>query len=400
VRFPSRYDTAIRFLYAFLVVACIVPRRGECQARGRSPSIASVNITKSDKPARNWRIDLAPFFRLTDEAEPELEVVTAVARLKDGSLAIACDTDIRVFSPRAERIRVMGRKGPGPGEFVGGLSEMLRKGDSLVGIGGDDRAQVFAPNGRYVRTELPPRIAQRQRATRIAYLDDGRLVVRTRVAGDSDGGPSMRSRMELWAIDAAKQERIGTFIGSELERVSTGRFRRRVFGPGSHVSVAGNRVCTAFTTSYAFECILPSGVRTLQLNRSAAEGAAVTAVDRAMYIDADARANPGELGAPQREATRLYTLFAARHPPFGRMLPSRSGEIWIGPVEPSDETVMVGAAAPVATTWSVYSPRGAWLSDIVMPAHFRLLEAGQDYVAGITTDESGATNVVMFRVHR
>jgi len=48
---------------------------------------------------------------------------------------------------------------------------MLLKGNRLVGIAGDDRAQFLAPNGWYLRTELPPHSVQRQGVTRVAFSD-------------------------------------------------------------------------------------------------------------------------------------------------------------------------------------------------------------------------------------
>ncbi|HET8785730.1 MAG TPA: hypothetical protein VFM38_08860, partial [Candidatus Limnocylindrales bacterium] len=50
--------------------------------------------------------------------------------------------------------------------------------------------------------------------------------------------------------------------------------------------------------------------------------------------------------------------------------------------------------------WRVYSPAGAFLSSVSMPAGFGMLEAGRDYVLGLETDGDGVELVRMYRLTR
>lgn len=108
-------------------------------------------------------------------------------------------------------------------------------------------------------------------------------------------------------------------------------------------------------------------------DRGGMTGRAVTAADHELYIETDARANPGPLGAPRRESTRRNTVYTTRHPPSGRMLASRNDEVWIGPADSGESTGMAIPSPFVATRWSVYTTTGRWLSDVVLPRNFGMV---------------------------
>lgn len=86
------------------------------------------------------------------------------------------DRDVKIYGPRGERVATVGRAGAGPGEFRSLTSaEML--GDSLLAYDfSGSRLNVFAPDGRWVRSfPLPkeglPRIAQ------VRVVDDSLLLL-------------------------------------------------------------------------------------------------------------------------------------------------------------------------------------------------------------------------------
>jgi hypothetical protein len=53
-----------------------------------------------------------------------------------------------------------------------------------------------------------------------------------------------------------------------------------------------------------------------------------------------------------------------------------------------------------AQRWSVFSPDGAWLADIVLPARFIAHDMGRDYVAGVSFDADDVERVTVWRIHR
>ena len=81
--------------------------------------------------------------------------VLGVARLSDGSVAVADDysMEVRIFDPSGAHVRSMGREGEGPGEFKR-LWQMWRlPGDTLwVGDYRPWRYQVYTSIGEWIRT--------------------------------------------------------------------------------------------------------------------------------------------------------------------------------------------------------------------------------------------------------
>jgi hypothetical protein len=83
------------------------------------------------------------------------------------------------------------------------------------------------------------------------------------------------------------------------------------------------------------------------------------------------------------------------------MVPSNNGEVWVGEFVPADETLGVMNPSPTTPTqWSVYSSHGKWLSTVTLPARFRLMTAGRDFVAGIERDENDVERVTIYELTR
>ena len=64
---------------------------------------------------------------------------------------------------------------------------------------------------------------------------------------------------------------------------------------------------------------------------------------------------------------------------------------------------MLGAINPSPTganKWSVFALTGRWLSDVDHPSGFRLMEAGENYLAGISRDTDGFEHVLIYAVKR
>lgn len=95
-------------------------------------------------------------------------------------------------------------------------------------------------------------------------------------------------------------------------------------------------------------------------------------------------------------------MFATEFPAFGRFVAAwDSDELWIGPMIPQDETLgVLNEPPPNSTTWSVFSRDGLWLSDVVLPARFHLMDAGSDYVLGVMRDGDDVEFVAMYRLYR
>ncbi|HUF51820.1 MAG TPA: hypothetical protein VMN60_13420 [Longimicrobiales bacterium] len=156
-----------------------------------------------------------------------------------------------------------------------------------------------------------------------------------------------------------------------------------------------------YSADNVIRCFDADGAFRMQIVRRQGQGARVTEADRAVFFDGIDRANPGERGAQYRAQVRKTTVFAERFPPFGRLVASAVGELWVGPLVAADETLgTLNPSPPGPTTWSVYTLDGVWLSDVTLPARFRLMDAGRDHVAGITRDSDDIERVTVYRLRR
>ena len=128
----------------------------------------------------------------------------------------------------------------------------------------------------------------------------------------------------------------------------------------------------------------------------------VTEDDRRVFREGFLRANRGVPHA-QVEATVRSFPFANRRSAYGRFVPATTGELWVGEFVISEEVFLgrTGLGSPdVPTRWSVLAPDGRWVADVTLPAHFALLDAGEDYVAGVLRDDDDVESVVVYRLRR
>lgn len=186
------------------------------------------------------------------------------------------------------------------------------------------------------------------------------------------------------------------------EPESPARFSLHVaFGPVTSVAVFGNRFCLGFPSSYEIECRNRSGAPLLEIQREDWPRQPVTQDDRETFIEGRVEtANPRFSGELRSELTRFQS-FAEHYPAFHRLVPSETGDVWVGPYDPSVEWATVRWPSPRGpTTWSVFSSEGAWLSDVTLPARFHLMWVGSDYVVGTIRDDLDIESVVVLSLRR
>src|SRR5688572_24640179 len=68
-----------------------------------------------------WTLNSTPTLTIADDGTPakQFEIVTGVARLSSGHIAVANrgSNDIRIFDARGRHVTTFGQSGGGPGEF-------------------------------------------------------------------------------------------------------------------------------------------------------------------------------------------------------------------------------------------------------------------------------------------
>lgn len=331
----------------------------------------------------------------------EFSMIAGVTRLPDGRWAVGnlTTSEIRVYSSAGRFEKSMGRKGRGPGEFPF-LWQLWRVGDTLIGADGAGLSQVFAADGTYLRS-LPRPSAAGRPVERFGYLGDGSYV--GGYLEPTDEIPGDRSTRWITLVrgqgeDVAPLQR---YRARELARKGKGEPIPLVYGPRIEVAVLGRHYCAGFSDTFLIDCYTGDGKPVVSVRMEGARPPRVTARDRQVYFDGVDKGNPGPRGAKYREEVRAVTEFAAAFPAFGRLVPSTSEELWVGPLVPADATV--GSFNPVPegpTTWFVFNMAGRWVGRVELPARFRLMEAGADYVAGVAQDADEMERVVVYALSR
>ena len=169
------------------------------------------------------------------------------------------------------------------------------------------------------------------------------------------------------------------------------------------VAARGSRICAGFSGRFDVTCYDPSGTGITRIVRETDRRAPTDSdksVVRNAYLGANRDAPP-----PVRERMEKAVLefrFADRVPAFSRLHISSTGELWVSEFDPSYG--IPGPSALLVPTspqrWSVFSPAGVWLSDVILPARFVAHDMGRDFVAGISFDVDGVERVTVLRIRR
>jgi hypothetical protein len=356
-------------------------------------------------PNRRWVIEPKPLFEVGGEnatGASQFSMIAGVVRLPDDSYAVA-DADsreIRVLDGRGQHLNTFAGRGSGPGELTS-LWRIWRGPGVLLAVDGQGRVHKYSRNGEYLETITPPVAAPGRRLRSYGYLSDGGLIASfIEGSGAPAHGRSTRY-MNLVKLQGSTIRKVGRFPAYEAVHRPNGAEASVIYGPTSHVAVLTSEFCVAYSVDYVIRCFDAGGTFRAQVVRRQWRTESVTAADRNVFFAGIDLANPGPRGADYRAEMRNTTIFAERFPPFGRLVSSANDELWVGPLVAADETLgVLNPSPPVATEWSVYTTGGAWLASITLPARFRLMDAGLDYVAGVSRDAHDVERVIVYRLRR
>lgn len=396
----------LRFLSLLLALPAWPVASSSAQGAGASSNPRVVRYDANARPTARWTVEPRPLVRIggaEGEGKSELAQVLGVARLSDGRIVIADggSTELRLFSPTGSFLRVIGRKGPGPGEFDG-IQLMLRSADTLVVHDRQSRLQVFSPDGALLRSYARPVFPGRSVLSWPGMLSDGSGVVQGVDAVTDTVSPRVTATASL-GLRAASSATVRAFAQIPVfERVRiNGRPAGLFLGAVSRVAVMGSRVCSGYALRWEIQCFDRSGRLISRTIRTVNPGR-VTNADKEEFRKGYALANRNQ--PPERVRAQIDMLqFADQRSAFGRFVPSPTGELWVGEFVVLESFVpgRRGTVIPQkSTTWSVIGSDGSWVADVTLPAGFSLLDAGRDYVAGIELDEDDIESVVVYRLRR
>ena len=153
----------------------------DAQTMRDSAAVRVVRYRRNAVPTQRWTVDSKPVLEIggTDGQGPsEFADIRGLVRLEDGRIAVAngATNEIRIFSRSGAFQNSAGHAGSGPGEFRR-LLRLFQVGDTLFGVDGDTRAQLFTADGRLVRSGSPVIVEGGRNPKRVGVLRDGSNVV-------------------------------------------------------------------------------------------------------------------------------------------------------------------------------------------------------------------------------
>jgi hypothetical protein len=336
-----------------------------------------------------------------DDRRPEstLERVDGATRLPDGSVLVGDRGAfaLKWFAPDGTLRRAFGRTGSGPGE-IRYLARLLRCGDSVftVDIAEGHRVSVFTLDGRFVRHfrfagppgQVAPYATVCNGSTRFAHM--GWVSMRGAKPGVD------RGEVPVWVgrSDGSMSRQIDSLPGSERWVIAIdGKIRGSMplpFGKEPVLGIGRSRTYVGSANRWEIAVYDSSG-RQLPALTTTTPLVPVTPADIRARIDAQVAVR-GESERASIEATYAGIAFPASWPPYTALLVDADDHVWVRHSHPMRAQ---------SARWSVFSPSGAFVTDVTLPAALHLFEIGRDYVLGRYRDpDSDLPHVQLHRLAR
>lgn len=348
-------------------------------------------------PSQALRLDLSPtlVIGMREGVPYEFAQVRGAARLSNGSIVVAdgASTELRLFDAQGTFVKLLGRKGGGPGEFPRVESVVHLRADTLAVIAGIGRAVYYDGSGTFLwninhYTSPIDRGSAGLKMIVGAFGDGSTVLV-------SVGNPPPRTRGERWlqtypvslidrrnaTIRALGDLPISTFVMDEYPRppwfaapIATANSSESFYiGLGTEYSIREYTTPTRITRDDIDRYVLEWGKRWIRSTGADAE-----------QERADLRDDPYESVVPA----------------FSQFIVDRANRLWVRTPELRDapRAGQLNSMPLVPSAWSVFDRNGAWLCNVTLPANSQPLEIGADYVLAVARDADGLETVVLYRL--
>ncbi|MCI0434531.1 MAG: 6-bladed beta-propeller [Gemmatimonadetes bacterium] len=326
----------------------------------------------------------------------ELNGVIAAVRLSNGHIVIANarSSELRVYDEAGVFVRTIGRNGEGPGEFrnLGGLWRSAH--DSIITFDlALRRITVFVPGGEPTRifTLASPDPAMVTSA--VGVLDNGAVPALASTPMTPSAGVGVhRVAGAVQVYDpvgepAATLTTLPTEEWAIVEGATGVVLMPRAFGRSGLAVTDGRFVYVADNDRYDIAVYRPDGTLVRKQRRAAADVLVTSDVIK-RYGEARLRnAGASEQARLAQQQMIDAMPFPERLPAFSRMIAAADGRLWVQATAiPGDATL----------SFSVFDANGEWLGDVPVPAGFRVMEIGADYVLGRWLDDLGVEHVRLY----
>jgi hypothetical protein len=305
---------------------------------------------------------------------------------------------LHVFNERGARLRGVGREGGGPGEFRGLDGLGLMRGDSLAVWDMQlRRVSIFDPASQLARVVAPQGLGLFPRFEGV--LDDGSLVLTAGIQPGRAAPASTAARRDSvtylrFEADGTLLDTIGRYPGAEVVTVmsaGTMTMEEVAFGRDFHIVVGRDRYYAADDDRFEVtEYRVPHHpVRRIRKPYAARR---VSDADLARFLE-----QPRDLsGVPPQ----LRAQLAKRNP----NVPHR-------PTMPAFESLLLDADSylwveqPRVTLgdpgrWDVFGPEGEWVTTVVTPPGFQVVQIGRDFLLGTARDSLDVERVRLYMLTR
>ncbi len=357
-------------------------------------------VLQGSAPQAQWRLEQQPFLsvRVASERVGGDGSATGASLLRDGRIVVADNVQgvVHLWDASGRRVRSVGRRGAGPGEFQ--LISWLGNcgGDSIfVWDFGLRRMTVLSSFGRILRQfTIPLRRTDGSPPYRLACSKGGRLaalLLPEEQSAPRHGSVSARSHVRVVTLDSRgnRQREWGQVLGDEYVLDRNGAMLPRPLGEATYIAMSDEH---------------------LFLGESRSDTVSVAALgnDQRRNVPLGTESRP----ATQRhgeEAIRALVSFAndpdirermeqlLKEAPMPSQLPRYSGlhsdpegNLW---------TVMT-TAGDSATRLLVHSSSGELLARLELPHFLQVFEVGSTYVLGRYAPAGRGVRVAAFRLHR
>jgi hypothetical protein len=375
-----------------------------CHHLARAGLLIAVPSVLSAQPAPTWALGKRAILSSEDAAQKtEFHRIVGALRASNGFVAVldAGSNSLVVLDSAGGLVARVGRKGSGPGEFqsprwagrigdTAAVYDLSTRRLSLIAV---SRAPKFIKEVRVSASST------RGGVSVIGRLPDGRMVART-LDAPGFSGPVGVNRMiasvGLIAEDGAgavewvaEGKGAAVFVHRPTPRIEDAQVGGSAFSPDFYVAITDSRLWIGDSSTdevMSFDAI--SGRRSavrLPLRR-----VSPTPSQIALRRAADSQVSRRNIGSFLNEkysSERLPNYL----PFFGPLVSGQSGEVWIEVYTPIRGAEM---------RYVILTSRGEIGGQLTVPGGFRLLDAGADYVLGVSESADGVENVQIFRFVR
>lgn len=385
-------------LLAMLLTSCSGSENSASATRYVSTDSAGVQVAVTHwddpPPEVGWTIGSVPRVTFGDSgAQPVAfyEIDDAV-RLADGRVVVLDrgSKELLYFSRTGELQARAGGAGDGPGEFrePAGLAEFSA--DTLaVYARRSQHLSLFDREGAWLLDRPIEKVEELlpTRYFRLADVHDGSLILHNptgfRVLVNMEAGP-INNPNYRFATD-------GAFEGTVAEPSTRWIHRTRVLFDGARITdAAGGQLYVKDAARYEVRVYDYDGElhRVHRLTQPAQPTSAEDLDRYKGFLRRDIQnADLAERLIAGVESSRLADSF----PAIRQLYPDALGNVWIEEYHPPWSR---------ESSFGVFAADGPWLGTVTMPADFRPLQIGADFVLGVQTDELDVQRLVLYDLER